>query len=276
MFGKRVLILVPHPDDEIVACTAAISRAHAAGSEIFALYLTHGCIAHDVLWHWERKNYDAAVNLRRAEGEKAATFLNIVPVGWSRRPARHVRLGMAAVHAEIADAIARNNIDQLWAPAYEGGNADHDAVNAIASVFATQMSVLEFAEYNFSGGKAHSQEFPAPNGSEQTITLSLAEQQKKRAALHIYASESGNLNYVKTKRECWRPLATYDYSRPPHKGTLWYARFQWVPFRHPRIDFTKPREVSKAIADFFAAHQASQGTISQAPAPHAQPRRATT
>jgi LmbE family N-acetylglucosaminyl deacetylase len=27
MIGRRVLILVPHPDDEIVGCGAAIARA---------------------------------------------------------------------------------------------------------------------------------------------------------------------------------------------------------------------------------------------------------
>ena len=42
MFGQRILILVPHPDDEVVAGCAAIGRAQAAGAKIFALYLTHG------------------------------------------------------------------------------------------------------------------------------------------------------------------------------------------------------------------------------------------
>ena len=113
------------------------------------------------------------------------------------------------------------------------------------------LSILEFAEYNFSGGKTHSQEFPTPNGTEQTLSLTPEEQAKKHAALEIYASEKGNLNYVHTERECFRPLAAYDYSRLPHPGKLWYARFQWVPFRHPRVDFTKPEEVSAAIVVFI-------------------------
>ena len=71
-------------------------------------------------------------------------------------------------------------------------------------------------------------------------------------ALALYKSEKQNLNYVDVKQEAFRPLAIYNYEQPPHPGTLWYARFQWVPFRHPRVDFTKPHEVSETITRFLA------------------------
>ena len=79
---------------------------------------------------------------------------------------------------------------------------------------------------------------------------SRASGQRRAAAAH--ASERQNLNYVGVERECFRPLARYDYARAPHPGTLWYARFQWVPFCHPRVDFTAPEEVSKAILGYLA------------------------
>lgn len=252
MFGRRILILVPHPDDEVVACAAAIGRARQAGAQVFALYLTHGCIARDALWPWRRKDYAKIVARRRAESEEAARFLNIAPVGWSERPARHLWRQMDAVHGEIQAAIAAHGVDQLWAPAYEGGNPDHDALNAIGQSFKAKLRVLELAEYNFRGGKARSQTFPYVNGSEQVIELTESERAAKLAALALYKSEKSNLNYVGVERECYRPLATYDYSRPPHPGVLWYARYQWVPFRHPRVDFTNPADVSKAMDQFVA------------------------
>jgi LmbE family N-acetylglucosaminyl deacetylase len=255
MFGRCILVLVPHPDDEVVACAASIGRARAEGAEIFALYLTHGCLARETLWPWQRKNYEKLVGRRRAEAEKAAVLLDISPLGWNARPARHLWRHLPEVYAEINRAILTHNIDQLWVPAYEGGNADHDALNAAAAEVKrrneNRISILEFAEYNFAGGRAHSQEFPVPNGSEKTIVLTPEEKIMKRAALALYRSERKNLGYVRTDRECYRPLATYDYTLPAHPGTLWYARFQWVPFRHPRVDFTKPKEVSRAIASLF-------------------------
>jgi len=332
LFGSSILILAPHPDDEVVACAAAIGRAQAQGSKIFALYLTNGCIAKETLWPWQRKNYDRTIARRRAEAEQAAKFLGITPAGWSQRPARHLWRHLPEVFAEAQRAIAAHEIDQLWVPAYEGGNADHDALNAVGSLFVDEEQlakriplplrerienlslptsanlgflgegsldegssshpnheenpspslakfapqkmaaltkpnyplpqgerkppVLEFAEYNYANGKAHSQEFPAPNGTEKTLILTPEERRNKQAALEIYASEKQNLNYVRTERECFRPLASYDYSQPPHSGTLWYARFQWVPFRHPRVDFTKPEEVSAAIKKFSCGKKA--------------------
>lgn len=274
MFGRRILILVPHPDDEVVACSAAIGRAQAQGSDIFALYLTNGCIARETLWPWQRSNYPYYVARRRAEAEKAAKFLDITPVGWSSRPARYLWRDLAKVYTEIQSTILRYSIDQLWVPAYEGGNADHDGLNGIAwllrkkhrtqgadlgyvkflfryltSPIGHQSSVLEFSEYNFFEGKPRAQEFPFPNGTEQTLKLTFKERQRKYEALAIYKSERRNLNYVQTERECWRPLVDYDYAGPPHLGTVWYARHQWVPFRHPRVDFTRPEEVSAAIVN---------------------------
>lgn len=248
MFGQRVLILIPHPDDEVVACAATMGRARAAGAQVFALYLTHGCLARKTMWPWQRKDYEKTVARRRAEAEEAARFLKITPIGWSSRPARYLWRQMGGAHAEIQSAVAAHNIDQLWVPAYEGGNPDHDALNALAQKFKDRIGVLEFAEYNFFGGKANSHQFPYANGSEQVIEMTESERAAIRAALEIYKSERSNLNYVAVERECYRPLSDYDYNRPPHPGKLWYTRFQWVPFRHPRVDFTDPAEVSKAIA----------------------------
>jgi LmbE family N-acetylglucosaminyl deacetylase len=299
-FGNRILILAAHPDDEVVACAAASGRAKQKGSEVFVFYLTNGCIARETLWPWQRKNYVPNLMLRFSEAEQTARLLGLAPVGWSSRPARHLWRSLPTVLADVRQAVAAHKIDQLWVPAYEGGNADHDALNAIGHVLNTIIGkerqspppltgsgpkvpdarrdwdrggackavspppVLEFAEYNFSGGKTRSQEFPLPNGSEQIIILTPEEQKKKRAALALYVSEKQNLNYVRVEHECYRPLAAYDYSKPPHPGKLWYARFQWIPFRHPRADFTKPKEVSAAIKTFFD-HLKSNGIISDIP-----------
>ena len=254
MYGKQILILIPHPDDEVVACATAIKRAISTGAEVFGLYLTHGCIPRDAMWPWDKKNYDKNVAQRQAEAEKAALFLGIEPAEWSDRPARHLWQNMDHVYEEIQQVIAVRNCDQLWVPAYEGGNPDHDALNAIGQKFTAKLRVLEFAEYNFQDDKTNAQTFPKPNGREQTIILTDAERQFKCDALALYKSERANLNYVGVKQESFRRLEDYDYSKPPHEGMLWYTRFQWVPLHHPRVDFTDPADVSKAITQFLARH----------------------
>jgi LmbE family N-acetylglucosaminyl deacetylase len=251
-FGARVLFLCPHPDDEVVACCAALGRARAAGAKVAVLFLTHGCVDAATMWPWARDRYAAVVARRRSEAERVAAELGVAVAGWSERPARHLWRELAAVERETRAALAAFAIDQVWVPAFEGGNPDHDGANAVASRLAAEgMSVLEFAEYNLAGGTINSHRFLRPNGTEQTFELTAAERSAKRRALAAYASERGNLADVRAAQEVCRPLATYDYGRPPHEGKLWYARFQWVPFRHPMVDFTRPEAVTAAISDYL-------------------------
>ena len=252
MFGKRILILVAHPDDEVVACAAAIARAKAQGSVVSTLYLTHGCLAQETLWPWQRKDYENFVVTRRAEADAVATFLGIQPVGWSTRPARHLWRELPQVFQEVDAAVKHYRPDQVWVPAYEGGNPDHDALNAIGFKLKGRLSVLEFPEYNFFGGKTRSQSFVSSDETMRLFTLTPDERAAKRAALKMYVSERDNLSYVGVDQESYRPLAAYDYAHPPHQGKLWYARFQWVPFCHPRVDFTKPSDVSHSIVEFLS------------------------
>lgn len=251
MFGKRILILVAHPDDEVVACATSIAHARAAGATISALYLTHGCLAQETLWPWQRKNYTKRVTKRQSEADTAAKSLAIQPVGWSTRPARHLWRELAQVHAEVDTAIKQYRPDQIWVPAYEGGNPDHDGLNAVGFKFKKQLSVLEFAEYNFFGGKAQSNNFISSDETVHVIALTQEERAAKKSALKLYRSEKGNLSNISCEQETYRPLASYDYAQAPHQGKLWYARFNWVPFRHPRVDFTNPSEVSDAITRFL-------------------------
>jgi LmbE family N-acetylglucosaminyl deacetylase len=265
MFGRRILVCVPHPDDEVVACAAAIGRARADGAAVFALYLTDGCIPREAAWPWRRGRHAEDIARRRAEAEAVAARLGLSPVGWAERPARRLWRELPAVHAEILAAIEDCAADQLWVPAYEGGNPDHDGLNGLAQVLADRLEVLEFAEYNYFRGAPRAQHFPFLNGAEKSLILSVEERERKKALLALYVSERQNLGYVGLERECWRKLARYDYGRPPHPGVLWYARHQWVPFRHPRVDFTKPSEVSETIEAFLGDAPVSPTQVAPPP-----------
>lgn len=260
-FGKSILILVPHPDDEVVGFAAAIGRAKAAGAKVSLIFLTHGCVDRESMWPWARGGYEAAIGRRRAEAERASAALGVEIAGWTLRPARHLWRELDAGEAEARRAAAAVGADQIWAPAYEGGNPDHDGANAIASRLAADgVEVLEFAEYNFGGGRTRLNRFPQLTGAEQVLQLTPAEQAMKRQGLRIYASERGNLVFAAIKREMFRPLARYDYGAPPHEGKPFFTRFQWVPFRHPMVDFTPYRDVYAAIAAYLAGGRPKAAT----------------
>lgn len=246
VIGQRILVLAPHPDDEVVGCCAAIGRARRAGSRVAVFFLTDGVPPADALWPWQRNGRGAWAARRREESERAAERLGIAVAGWQDIPGRRLKSHIAATRARLRGLIASERTDCLWAPAYEGGHQDHDVANFIASTVVREIPVWEFSEYNFRGGRVRSQEFPAARGDERALTLDPAEQAEKTRLLALYRSERRNLGYVRVEREIFRPLAAYDYAKPPHSGRPFYGRFWWAAW-HPRVDGTRPEDVSRAL-----------------------------
>ncbi|MBV8200136.1 MAG: PIG-L family deacetylase [Acidobacteria bacterium] len=255
MTARRVLILAPHPDDEVVACAIAAMRARAAGARLFVLYLTTGVPERAAHWPWQHPGYRGRIGRRRAEAESAARLLGLQPAEFRTTPSRWLRADLGAAARDLDREIARHDADALWVPAFEGGHQDHDAANALAAGVASRLPVWEFAEYNLGGGRIRSNAFAVERGGEILIEATPAEAERKRHALACYASERGNLRQVGPEREACRPLAEYDYAARPHPGRLFRERFQWLPFRHPRVDFDRSAAVYHDIAAWVAARQ---------------------
>jgi LmbE family N-acetylglucosaminyl deacetylase len=246
------LILAPHPDDEIVACGLSAWRARRDGAQVSVFYLTTGVPPCEELWPWQRAGYAARLARRRREAMKAAEPLGLQTVGFLDIPSRCLRLHLDEAVAAIDRALVETEASEIWVPAFEGAHQDHDAANAIAARFLDRKWVWEYAAYNFAGGKVSSNWFFDTRGGVIEHHLSRDEARWKRKTLAIYASESANLLHIGLSREAWRPMPRYDYSAPPHAGILFRERFHWVPFRHPRIDFTPSAEIYSLIGEWSA------------------------
>jgi LmbE family N-acetylglucosaminyl deacetylase len=249
MFRQRLLILVPHPDDEVVGCAALIGRARAAGANVFTLLLTTGIPSVEHLWPWDRANYRDRIVLRMNEYDRSLAQLDVEDAGRLAIPSRTLKDHMPEAYGLIRDALESVRPDMLWAPAYEGGHQDHDTANFLASLFRDRADVWEFAEYTYWGGKVRCNWFPETARTTVAIQLSDEERAAKRALLDVYCSERGNLGYVECDGEVVRPMPVHDYAQPSHPPPLFYQRFQWVPY-HPRVDRTQPHDVTRAFNDF--------------------------
>ena len=232
-------------------CAAAIGRARAAGTPVSVAFLTTGVIDRKLMCPGHRastapRSIGGSTNPARSPG-----LLGVEIAGQAAVPTRELRNNLMATRVRLERMIEEFEVGEIWVPAFEGGHQDHDAANCLAATLRDRVEVTEFAAYHFADGKPHSQEFIEPMGTEEVLLLSATEQSVKKQALALYASEQGNLDYVALKTEARRPLPNYDYARPPHEGTLWYARNQWVPFRHPRVDFTSPGRVYADLAAFL-------------------------
>ncbi len=222
---------------------------------MFVFYLTTGVPPHELLWPWQRGKYAARVTRRRDEAIEATPLMGLKASGFleipSRRLIAHLDVGAAAIDRALTETAA----ECLWVPAFEGAHQDHDAANALAAQFRDRLPVWEFAAYNNAGGKARSNRFLDARGGVVEIRLSRDEVALKRRALALYASERGNLGHTRLAEEAYRPLPRHDYAAPPHDGTLFRERFHWVPFRHPRIDFTPSAEIYAGLGQWSDGHE---------------------
>jgi hypothetical protein len=106
--AARILILVPHPDDEVVGCAVAARREALGGKHLIALYLTTGLPERELLWPWQRRRYRALV-------------------------------------ARIETTLVAQRIEELWTPAFEGGHQDYDATNLLLDKSCSLMSCTRIA-----------------------------------------------------------------------------------------------------------------------------------
>lgn len=121
---RKVLVLAPHPDDEIFGCGGAIALHLAAGAEVSVILMTAGDAAGDA-------------QVRLAESAGAAQSLGLAPPQCWHIPDRHVRNSPELVR-RILDALAETGATLLYAPSLWENHPDHRGL-AEATLQAVRM-----------------------------------------------------------------------------------------------------------------------------------------
>jgi len=133
----RMLVLAPHPDDEVFGCGGAILRHIANGQAVRVDILTDGA--------YQRTPEYAAI--RRQESREAAAVLGYgEPTFWGLGD-RELEYGEALVQ-RIVDAIATFGATQVFAPSIYEMHPDHRGLG-IAAIEATRRTptVAELVMY---------------------------------------------------------------------------------------------------------------------------------
>ncbi len=122
---ERLVVVSPHPDDEVLACGGLMASAHALGREVLVVSVTDGeaCYPDQPEWPPERLR-----DARQLELDRALERLGLAE---APRIAWHVSDGAVAAHeAELQQwlrAVLREG-DLLLAPWHLDGHPDHEAV----------------------------------------------------------------------------------------------------------------------------------------------------
>ncbi len=240
----RVLVVMAHPDDEVLAMGARLERLAASRM----LTVTDGAPANgaDALEHGfpsleayrdaRRRELEAAFAHAGLTLEVLAPFPGVTPVA-DQTASLHLR----ELTRNVAAAIRAFAPTAVLTHPYEGGHPDHDAC---AFAVGTALYLLSSsgdspaclpvpieAPFYHAGpnGTMRTGEFLPFPGAPATVIcqLSPAEQANKHARLACFASQAATLSQFSTARELYRFAPSYDFRKPPHTGKLLYEHFSW-------------------------------------------------
>lgn len=221
--SRRVLIVVAHPDDEVVGAGALISRL----PDVWILHATDGAPRDPRFmarsFAGTREEYARA---RRRELEQALSLVGIGPdrLLGLRITDQEAVFEIPRLTAGIARAVREIGPDTLLTLAYEGGHPDHDAVALAAQQAAQGVEILEMPLYHAEPGTERMavQEF-LPGPSEIRLTLTDGERDLKRRMIAAFATQQETLQaFLPPRGERFRPAPRHDFTRPPHEGRLQY------------------------------------------------------
>jgi len=236
LISQPVLVVVAHPDDEVIAAGAILARFPRTG----VICVTdgaprRGAYAREAGFsNWP--DYAAA---RRREAETALALLGreITPMH---------NLGVADQEAifELIDTTRhlvdrfRSGFSYVLTHAYEGGHPDHDAtafcVHAacalIAKEGATPPVIVEAPLYSAPGGGDLIFSKFVPNadaGSPISLSLTPADKDLKRRMFDCHVTQKKVFAVFHMDEEIFRLAPRYHFSSPPHSGDVGFNKFGW-------------------------------------------------
>jgi len=227
----RTLVLVAHPDDEVIGCGALLQRMQQ-GAVVFC---TDGAPQDDFFW----KRYGSRQAYAALRQQEARAALGCVPNGAEpifladRAPElvdQQLFRFLPAAFEALSSVIRQWRPQALLGLAYEGGHPDHDSCCFLASQLGIdhELPVWEFPLYHRSSdGLGVKQEFAVSGGEDVVLNATADEQHVKRRMLEAYASQGDIVSHFGVELERFRAIADYDFSRPPLPGVLNYEAWQW-------------------------------------------------
>lgn len=157
---KNILVLAPHPDDEVLGCGATMAKYASAGHKVFVLVATRG----------SKKLYaDDRIENVRNEALRAHKVLGVTETFFLDFPAPELdTVPLADISREIARILSENKIHTLYLPHRGDIHNDHRVVfNAglVASRPVGDYSVKEIYAYE----TLSETEWAAPFGDDAFI-----------------------------------------------------------------------------------------------------------
>lgn len=222
------LIIVAHPDDEVIGAAAVLM--HPAARAI-VLHVTDG--APRDLIDARRAGCASAAEyacIREAEARAALALAGgAIRLDCLNIPDQTATRSMPDLALRLYEIMRDVKPARVLTHAYEGGHPDHDAV-AFAAAQACRaygVPIIEMTGYFDDANGITTGRFSQAHLPELTRALNRTEQDRKQRMMNCFRSQADTLRMFEASVERYRIAPAYDFSRLPNRGRVLYDRYSW-------------------------------------------------
>ena len=229
--GKRVLVVAPHPDDDIIGCGGALIRHVQAGDPVRVVFLTRGDKG-----DFAGRFGDEYPAVREAEARDAAQLIGVHDLEFLPYRDREVRADAPLVQ-DLAAALKAHNAGLVYGPSPTEVHPDHRAAAQALWTAATQPDLpVQVAFYETS--------VPL----KPTVLVDISDvMELKMEALHRHRSQLMDMNWSDRVRGLNR------FRTITLIGQAEYAEAFWVAEPGPSLSLEKAYEDVCGLAQVKAS-----------------------
>jgi LmbE family N-acetylglucosaminyl deacetylase len=178
-----VVVLAPHPDDEVLGCGGALCRHAAAGDRIVVVFLTSGELG------LKRLAREDAWRIREDEARAAARILGIAAVEFLRGPDWGLKEARPTLAPAVRDTLLCEQPRVIYLPHPGDGHPDHQAVLPLLrrALGRRRRAVPELRAF----------EVWTPLPSYDQVVDITEQMPRKLKALRAHRSQLGEFDYIR-------------------------------------------------------------------------------
>jgi LmbE family N-acetylglucosaminyl deacetylase len=186
--GTRLVVIAPHPDDEVLACGGLLAAMAERISDLHLISVTDGDASHPGSQLWPVQRLRAQ---RRLESECALTRLglDVAHLSWQRLNLPDARVGQH--EHDLVDILTASLSpgDFVLTTWRHDGHGDHEAVGRAAAqaALAKGATLLEAPVWAWHWAEPEDERLPW--GSAYKLLLDDDQLQRKREAIRAHASQ---------------------------------------------------------------------------------------
>jgi LmbE family N-acetylglucosaminyl deacetylase len=218
--GKRIALVVAHPDDETLAAGAHLKY----WADLTIVHVTDGAPRDGA--DARRAGFSSPALYAKARRQELESALRDGEAGHARLieigvPDQEAIDNIGLVIEHLREALAGAEV--VITHPYEGGHPDHDACALACRAARPETAALwEFAGYHLRNGAIENGEFLGASGAEVRVVLSGEDLRRKETMLQCFRTQLGTLSQFRPDIESFRRAPEVDFAKPPHPGTLLY------------------------------------------------------